>query len=145
MLEVNPLVRTGDDKFVALDAKVTFDDNALYRHPDYAELRDLEEEEPLEIEASKVRPKLYQTGRKRRLYGQRCGLGDGNDGRDSTRGGKPANFLDVGGGANVHRISNAFPHHAFRPECEKQSSSISLVVSCAATVLQMALFKPPSK
>ncbi|MFY7998810.1 MAG: succinate--CoA ligase subunit beta, partial [Candidatus Kapaibacteriota bacterium] len=108
MLEVNPLVRTGDDKFIALDAKVTFDDNALYRHPDYAELRDLEEEEPLEIEASKYDLNYIKLDGNVGCMVNGAGLAMATMDVIQLAGGKPANFLDVGGGANVHRISNAF-------------------------------------
>ncbi len=108
MLEVNPLVRTGDDKFIALDAKVTFDDNALYRHPDYAELRDLEEEEPLEIEASKYDLNYIKLDGNVGCMVNGAGLAMATMDVIQLAGGKPANFLDVGGGANVNRISNAF-------------------------------------
>ena len=108
MLEVNPLVRTGDDKFIALDAKLNFDDNALYRHPDYAELRDLEEEEPLEIEASKYDLNYIKLDGNVGCMVNGAGLAMATMDVIQLAGGKPANFLDVGGGANVNRISNAF-------------------------------------
>ncbi len=108
MLEVNPLVRTTDDKFIALDAKVNFDDNALYRHPEYADLRDLDEEEPLEIEASKYDLNYIKLDGNVGCMVNGAGLAMATMDVIQLAGGKPANFLDVGGGANVHRISNAF-------------------------------------
>lgn len=108
MLEVNPLVRTTEDKFIALDAKVNFDDNALYRHPDYAELRDLDEEEPLEIEASKYDLNYIKLDGNVGCMVNGAGLAMATMDVIQLAGGKPANFLDVGGGANVHRIANAF-------------------------------------
>jgi succinyl-CoA synthetase beta subunit len=108
MLEINPLVRTGDDQFVALDAKVNFDDNALYRHPDYAELRDLDEEEPLEIEASKYDLNYIKLDGNVGCMVNGAGLAMATMDVIQLAGGKPANFLDVGGGASVKRIANAF-------------------------------------
>jgi succinyl-CoA synthetase beta subunit len=108
MLEINPLVRTADDAFIALDAKVNFDDNALYRHPEYAELRDLEEEEPLEIEASKYDLNYIKLDGNVGCMVNGAGLAMATMDVIQLAGGKPANFLDVGGGANVERIANAF-------------------------------------
>jgi succinyl-CoA synthetase beta subunit len=108
MLEVNPLIRTTDDKFVALDAKVNFDDNALYRHPDYADLRDYDEEEPLEIEASKYDLNYIKLDGNVGCMVNGAGLAMATMDVIQLAGGKPANFLDVGGGANVNRIANAF-------------------------------------
>jgi succinyl-CoA synthetase beta subunit len=108
MLEVNPLVRTTDDKFVALDAKVNFDDNALYRHPELVELRDTEEEEPLEIEASKYDLNYIKLDGNVGCMVNGAGLAMATMDVIQLAGGTPANFLDVGGGANVNRIANAF-------------------------------------
>jgi len=108
MLEVNPLVLTTDNKFVALDAKVNFDDNALYRHPEYKELRDLDEEEPLEIEASKYDLNYIKLDGNVGCMVNGAGLAMATMDVIQLAGGKPANFLDVGGGANVDRIANAF-------------------------------------
>lgn len=108
MLEVNPLVRTSDDKWVALDAKVNFDDNALYRHPEYADLRDTSEEEPLEIEASKYDLNYIKLDGNVGCMVNGAGLAMATMDVIQLAGGKPANFLDVGGGANVNRIANAF-------------------------------------
>ncbi len=88
---------------IALDAKMNFDDNALYRHPDIEELRDEDEEDPMELEAVEARAQLHQTRWRDRLHGQRCRPGDGNDGYRQALRREPANFLDVGGGATKER------------------------------------------
>jgi succinyl-CoA synthetase beta subunit len=85
LLEVNPLVITGAGEVVALDAKVTFDDNAMYRHRDLEELRDPNEEDPSELEAKHVRPQLRQARRRDRLHGQRRRPGDGHHGHHPVR------------------------------------------------------------
>lgn len=108
MLEINPLVATVDGDFVALDAKVDFDDNALYRHPDIAALRDIEEEDPLEIEAGKYNLNYIKLDGNVGCMVNGAGLAMGTMDIIQLAGGKPANFLDVGGGANVERIANAF-------------------------------------
>lgn len=108
MLEVNPLVATVDGEFIALDAKVNFDDNALYRHPEYAELRDFEEEDPLEVEAGKFDLNYIKLDGNVGCMVNGAGLAMGTMDIIQLAGGKPANFLDVGGGANVERIANAF-------------------------------------
>ena len=108
MMEINPLVLTGSGEIIALDAKVNFDDNALYRHPDYAELRDLSEEEPLEIEASKYDLNYIKLDGNVGCMVNGAGLAMGTMDIIKLAGGAPANFLDVGGGANVERIANAF-------------------------------------
>ncbi|MBL8000092.1 MAG: succinate--CoA ligase subunit beta, partial [Candidatus Kapabacteria bacterium] len=108
MLEVNPLVCTDDDKFIALDAKVTFDDNALYRHPDYTQLADVEEEDPLEHEAGKYNLNYIKLDGNVGCMVNGAGLAMATMDIIQLAGGSPANFLDVGGGANVDRIANAF-------------------------------------
>ncbi len=108
LLEVNPLVLTEDDEIIALDAKVTFDDNALYRHPDYLELRDLNEESPLEVEASKYDLNYIKLDGNVGCMVNGAGLAMATMDMIQYAGGTPANFLDVGGGANVDRIANAF-------------------------------------
>ena len=108
MLEVNPLVVTADGEFIALDAKVNFDDNALFRHPEYLELRDIEEEDPLEVEAGKFDLNYIKLDGNVGCMVNGAGLAMGTMDIIQLAGGKPANFLDVGGGANVERISNAF-------------------------------------
>ena len=108
MLEVNPLVATEDGEFIALDAKVNFDDNALYRHPDFVELRDESEEDPLEVEASKFNLNYIKLDGNVGCMVNGAGLAMATMDIIQLAGGAPANFLDVGGGANVERIANAF-------------------------------------
>jgi succinyl-CoA synthetase beta subunit len=108
MLEVNPLVETVDGDFVALDAKVNFDDNALYRHPEYAALRDIGEEDPLEVEAGKFDLNYIKLDGNVGCMVNGAGLAMATMDIIHLAGGEPANFLDVGGGANVERIANAF-------------------------------------
>lgn len=108
MLEVNPLVITNDNKWIALDAKVNFDDNALYRHPDYVQLQDVEEEDPLEVEAGKYNLNYIKLDGNVGCMVNGAGLAMATMDIIQLAGGSPANFLDVGGGANVDRIANAF-------------------------------------
>lgn len=108
MLEVNPMVCTTDEKFIALDAKVNFDDNALYRHPDYAALADIDEEDPLEHEAGKYNLNYIKLDGNVGCMVNGAGLAMATMDIIQLAGGSPANFLDVGGGANVERIANAF-------------------------------------
>ncbi len=108
LVEINPFITTTDGRLFALDAKINFDDNALFRHPDIKELRDITEEDPLEVEASEVQPELHQARRHRGLHGQWRGAGDGDHGHHQYAGGMPANFLDVGGGANEDQVTHAF-------------------------------------
>jgi succinyl-CoA synthetase beta subunit len=108
MLEVNPLVSTADGDFIALDAKVNFDDNAEYRHTNWAELRDIEEEDPLEVEAGKYSLNYIKLDGNVGCMVNGAGLAMGTMDIIQLAGGKPANFLDVGGGANAERIANAF-------------------------------------
>ena len=108
LVEINPLIVTASGDLVALDAKVTFDDNALYRHPDYKELRDLSEEEPLEIEASKFSLNYIKLDGSIGCMVNGAGLAMATMDIIKLAGGEPANFLDVGGGANAEQIKNAF-------------------------------------
>jgi succinyl-CoA synthetase beta subunit len=108
MLEVNPLVVTTDGEFVALDAKINLDDNAEFRHPYWAELRDVSEEDPLEVEAGKYSLNYIKLDGNVGCMVNGAGLAMGTMDIIQLAGGKPANFLDVGGGANVERIANAF-------------------------------------
>lgn len=108
MMEINPLVTTSDGEFMALDAKVNFDDNALDRHPEYAALRDIEEEDPLEVEAGKFNLNYIKLDGNVGCMVNGAGLAMATMDIIQLAGGRPANFLDVGGGANVERISNAF-------------------------------------
>ena len=108
MIEINPCVVTGDGKLVALDAKVTFDDNALYRHPEFKELRDLEEETPLEVEASKFKLNYIKLDGDIACMVNGAGLAMATMDIIKLSGGSPANFLDVGGGASEEQVKNAF-------------------------------------
>jgi succinyl-CoA synthetase beta subunit len=108
MIEVNPCVVTGVGKLVALDAKVTFDDNALYRHPEFKDLRDLDEETPLEVEASKFKLNYIKLDGNIACMVNGAGLAMATMDIIKLSGGSPANFLDVGGGASEEQIKNAF-------------------------------------
>jgi succinyl-CoA synthetase beta subunit len=108
LLEINPFLLTKDNRLIALDAKVNFDDNAMYRHKDYAELRDLNEEEPLEIEASKFDLNYIKLDGNIGCMVNGAGLAMATMDIIKHAGGEPANFLDVGGGASQERVENAF-------------------------------------
>jgi succinyl-CoA synthetase beta subunit len=108
MVEINPLIVTGDGQLLALDAKVAFDDNALYRHADLKELRDLSEEDPLEIDASKFSLNYIKLDGTIGCMVNGAGLAMATMDIIKLAGGEPANFLDVGGGANAEQIRNAF-------------------------------------
>jgi succinyl-CoA synthetase beta subunit len=108
MIEINPCVVTGVGKLVALDAKVTFDDNALYRHPEFKDLRDLDEETPLEVEASKFKLNYIKLDGNIACMVNGAGLAMATMDIIKLSGGSPANFLDVGGGASEEQIKNAF-------------------------------------
>jgi succinyl-CoA synthetase beta subunit len=108
LVEINPLVVTGSGDVLALDAKMTFDDNALYRHADLKELRDLSEEDPLEIEASKFSLNYIKLDGTIGCMVNGAGLAMATMDIIKLAGGEPANFLDVGGGANAEQIKNAF-------------------------------------
>ena len=108
LIEINPLVVTGAGDLLALDAKMNFDDNALYRHPDIRDLRDLGEEDPLEIEASKFSLNYIHLDGNIGCMVNGAGLAMATMDIIKLAGGEPANFLDVGGGANAEQIRNAF-------------------------------------
>jgi succinyl-CoA synthetase beta subunit len=108
MIEINPLIVTRGGDLLALDAKVTFDDNALYRHPDLKDLRDLTEEDPLEVEASKYSLNYIRLDGNIGCMVNGAGLAMATMDIIKLAGGEPANFLDVGGGANAEQIRNAF-------------------------------------
>ena len=108
MIEINPLIKTGDGKFLALDAKMGFDDNALYRHPDIAEMRDLDEEEPTEIEAKKYGLSYIKLDGNVGCMVNGAGLAMATMDIIKHEGGEPANFLDVGGGANPDTVAKGF-------------------------------------
>ncbi|MBI3624664.1 MAG: ADP-forming succinate--CoA ligase subunit beta [Candidatus Rokubacteria bacterium] len=108
LAEINPLVVTADGRLLALDAKLNFDDNALFRHTDMAAMRDLDEEEPLEVEASKHNLNYIKLDGNVGCMVNGAGLAMGTMDIIKLAGGEPANFLDVGGGANVNTVSNGF-------------------------------------
>lgn len=108
LFEINPLVITKEGNVIALDAKVNFDDNALFRHPEFAEMRDLDEEEPLEIEASKSNLNYIKLEGNVGCMVNGAGLAMATMDIIKLAGGEPANFLDVGGGANATTVANGF-------------------------------------
>src|SRR5437879_8885677 len=108
LLEINPCVLTGDGKLVALDAKMTFDDNALFRHKELRELRDFDEEDPLEVEASKYGLNYIKLDGSVACMVNGAGLAMATMDIIKYAGGSPANFLDVGGGASSYPVKNAF-------------------------------------
>jgi succinyl-CoA synthetase beta subunit len=108
ILEVNPLIVTKSGDLLALDAKMNFDDNALYRHTDVRDLRDLSEEDPLEVEASKFSLNYIRLDGNIGCMVNGAGLAMATMDIIKLSGGSPANFLDVGGGANAEQIRNAF-------------------------------------
>lgn len=108
LLEINPCVITGDGRLVALDAKVNLDDNALYRHPEFKDLRDLDEETPLEVEASKFKLNYIKLDGTVGCMVNGAGLAMATMDIIKLCGGSPANFLDVGGGASEEQVKNAF-------------------------------------
>jgi succinyl-CoA synthetase beta subunit len=108
LLEINPLIVTGDGKLIALDAKVQLDDNAMFRHPDYKDLRDLDEETPLEVEASKFKLNYIKLDGTIACMVNGAGLAMATMDIIKLSGGNPANFLDVGGGASEEQVKNAF-------------------------------------
>jgi succinyl-CoA synthetase beta subunit len=108
LAEINPLITTTDGRVLALDAKIGFDDNALYRHPDIVEMRDLDEEEPLEVEASKYDLNYIKLDGTIGCMVNGAGLAMATMDIIKHAGGEPANFLDVGGGASQERVAAAF-------------------------------------
>ena len=108
LAEVNPLLVTRSGRVLALDAKMTFDDNALFRHADIGEMRDLAEEDPLEVEASKFGLNYVKLDGNVGCMVNGAGLAMATMDLVKLAGGEPANFLDVGGGANEEQVKNAF-------------------------------------
>jgi succinyl-CoA synthetase beta subunit len=108
LAEVNPLIATADGRIIALDAKMNFDDNALFRHPELKELRDLDEEDPLEVEASKYGLNYIKLDGNVGCMVNGAGLAMGTMDIIKHHGGNPANFLDVGGGASTEAVTAAF-------------------------------------
>jgi succinyl-CoA synthetase beta subunit len=108
LAEINPFILTKDDKVYALDAKMNIDDNAMFRHKDLAELRDLNEEDPLEVEASKFGLNYIKLDGSVACMVNGAGLAMATMDIIKYAGGSPANFLDVGGGASAEQVKNAF-------------------------------------
>jgi succinyl-CoA synthetase beta subunit len=108
LLEINPFITTTDGRLFALDAKINFDDNALFRHPDLRELRDITEEDPLEVEASKYSLNYIKLDGNVGCMVNGAGLAMATMDIIKYAGGMPANFLDVGGGANAEQVTHAF-------------------------------------
>jgi succinyl-CoA synthetase beta subunit len=106
--EINPLVETEEGHLLALDAKFNFDDNALFRHPDIAQMRDIHEEDPTEVEASKFNLNYIKLDGNVGCMVNGAGLAMATMDIIKIKGGEPANFLDVGGGANVDTVKNGF-------------------------------------
>ena len=108
LVEINPFISCTDGRLFALDAKLTFDDNALFRHPDLRELRDITEEDPLEVEASKYNLNYIKLDGSVGCMVNGAGLAMATMDIIKYAGGMPANFLDVGGGANSEQVAHAF-------------------------------------
>jgi succinyl-CoA synthetase beta subunit len=108
LLEINPFITTKDDKLLALDCKINLDDNAMFRHKDLKELRDVAEEDPLEVEASKFSLNYIKLDGNIACMVNGAGLAMATMDIIQYAGGSPANFLDVGGGANQEQIEHAF-------------------------------------
>ncbi|ATA88593.1 ADP-forming succinate--CoA ligase subunit beta [Capnocytophaga stomatis] len=108
LFEINPVLKTSDNKILAVDAKVTLDDNSLYRHKDYAELRDLREENPIEVEAKAVGLNYVALDGNVGCMVNGAGLAMATMDLIKQAGGSPANFLDVGGTADAKRVETAF-------------------------------------
>ena len=118
LAEINPLILTGDGKVIALDAKWNFDSNALFRHPEIVELRDLDEEDPAEIEASKFDLAYIQLDGNIGCLVNGAGLAMATMDTIKLFGGEPANFLDVGGGATTEKVTEAFKIMLGNPKVE---------------------------
>ena len=108
MFEINPVLKTSDNKILAVDAKVNLDDNALFRHKKYAEMRDIMEEDPLEVEASKSGLNYVKLDGNVGCMVNGAGLAMATMDIIKIVGGEPANFLDVGGGANAQTVEAGF-------------------------------------
>jgi succinyl-CoA synthetase beta subunit len=108
LFEINPCLKTGDDRIVAVDCKVTLDDNALFRHPDLAALRDTDEEDPTEVEAKSFDLNYVKLDGNVGCMVNGAGLAMATMDIIKLSGGEPANFLDVGGTADAKRVEQAF-------------------------------------
>ena len=118
LTEINPLVITGDDQMIALDAKITFDGNALFRHKELLKLRDLSEEEPSEVRASESGLSYVKLEGNIGCLVNGAGLAMSTMDIIKYHGGQPANFLDVGGGANATQVTEAFRILLSDPKCK---------------------------
>jgi succinyl-CoA synthetase beta subunit len=118
LAEINPLIVTGDDRVIALDAKMNFDDNALFRHPEIMAMRDLDEEDPAEIEASKNDLSYISLDGNIGCLVNGAGLAMATMDIIKLYGGAPANFLDVGGGASTEKVTEAFKIMLRNPKLE---------------------------
>ena len=118
LAEINPLILTGDGNVIALDAKWNFDSNALFRHPEIVEFRDLDEEDPAEIEASKFDLAYIQLDGNIGCLVNGAGLAMATMDTIKLFGGEPANFLDVGGGATTEKVTEAFKIMLGNPKVE---------------------------
>jgi succinyl-CoA synthetase beta subunit len=116
LAEINPLIVTRQGKVIALDAKLNFDDNALYRHPEIVEMRDLDEEDPAEVEASKYELSYISLDGDIGCLVNGAGLAMATMDTIKLFGGQPANFLDVGGGATAEKVTEAFKIMLRNPE-----------------------------
>jgi succinyl-CoA synthetase beta subunit len=116
LAEINPLIVTGDGRIIALDAKLNFDDNALFRHPEIVEMRDLDEEDPAEVEASKFDLSYISLDGNIGCLVNGAGLAMSTMDTIKLYGGEPANFLDVGGGATADKVTEAFKIMLKNPE-----------------------------
>jgi succinyl-CoA synthetase beta subunit len=108
LFEINPVLKTSDEKIIAVDAKVNLDENALYRHPDYAAMRDISEEDPTEVEAGEHNLNYVKLDGNVGCMVNGAGLAMATMDIIKLAGGEPANFLDVGGTANAQRVEQAF-------------------------------------
>lgn len=108
MIEINPVIKTSDDIIMAADAKISLDDNALYRHSEYINMRDVEEEDPIEVEAGKSDLNFVKLPGNVGCMVNGAGLAMATMDIIKLSGGEPANFLDVGGSANAKRVENGF-------------------------------------
>jgi succinyl-CoA synthetase beta subunit len=141
LAEINPCVVTEDGRLIALDAKINFDDNALYRHADLRELRDLNEEEPLEIEASKHGLNYIKLDGNVGCMVNGAGLAMATMDIIQLAGGQPANFLDVGGGASAEQVKHAF-EILIRDEHVK-AVLINILAASFAAIASPAVWSPP--
>lgn len=108
LFEINPVLKTSDDKIIAVDSKVSFDDNGLFRHPDYEKMRDITEENPVDVEAREADLNYVQLDGNVGCMVNGAGLAMATMDIIKLSGGEPANFLDVGGTANAERVEKAF-------------------------------------